>query len=171
MFFYLIEKHSKFLLHTLQMLYMYTLCDSTNNNTIVKLVPNCLYHVSGDGFKGGSDSNLQFRDTLREEEEHKPDPWRDPIQRNHMGLHLENEVAVVKTPTIISNNPVRKPLSKFRLCSWMAEGMRKMNPKGCGQKLSQSTDLEYYPDTTGGTWPLKPYNIQGHRTRIRAESS
>jgi len=25
-----------------------------------------------------------------------------------MGLHLENEVAVVKTPTIISNNPVRK---------------------------------------------------------------
>jgi len=38
---------------------------------------------------------------LREEEEHKPDPWRNP-----MGLHLENEVAVVKTPTIISNNPV-----------------------------------------------------------------
>jgi len=41
---------------------------------------------------------------LREEEEHKPDPWRNPIERNHMGLHLENEVAVVKTPTIISNN-------------------------------------------------------------------
>ena len=40
------------------------------------------------------------------EEEHKPDPWRNPIQRNNMGLHLENEVAVVKTPTIISNNPV-----------------------------------------------------------------
>ena len=43
---------------------------------------------------------------LREEEEHKPDPWRNPIERNHEGLHLENEVAVVKTPTIISNNPV-----------------------------------------------------------------
>ena len=43
---------------------------------------------------------------LREEEEHKPDPWRNPIERNHMGLHLENEVAVVKTPKIISNNPV-----------------------------------------------------------------
>jgi len=43
---------------------------------------------------------------LREEEEHKPDPWRNPIERYHMGLHLENEVAVVKTPTIISNNPV-----------------------------------------------------------------
>ena len=30
---------------------------------------------------------------LREEEEHKPDPWPKPIERNHMGLHLENEVA------------------------------------------------------------------------------
>ena len=43
---------------------------------------------------------------LREEEEYKPDPWRNSIERNHMGLHLENEVAVAKTPTIISNNPV-----------------------------------------------------------------
>ena len=43
---------------------------------------------------------------LREQEEHKPDPWRNPIERNHMGLYLENEVAVVKTPTIISNNPL-----------------------------------------------------------------
>ena len=30
---------------------------------------------------------------LREEEEHKPDPWRNPIERNRMALHLENEVA------------------------------------------------------------------------------
>ena len=43
---------------------------------------------------------------LREEVEHKPDPWRNPIERNHMGLYLENEMAVVKTPTIISNDPV-----------------------------------------------------------------
>ena len=43
---------------------------------------------------------------LREEEEHKPHPWHNPIERNHMGLRLENEVAVVKAPTIISNNPV-----------------------------------------------------------------
>jgi len=43
---------------------------------------------------------------LPEEEEHKPDPWRNPIEINHMGLHLENGVAVVKIPTIISNNPV-----------------------------------------------------------------
>jgi len=34
---------------------------------------------------------------LREEEKHKRDPWRNPIERNHMGLHLENEV---KTPII-----------------------------------------------------------------------
>ena len=41
-FFYLIEQHSQFLLHTLQLLYMCTLCDSTNINTIIELVPNCL---------------------------------------------------------------------------------------------------------------------------------
>ena len=58
--FYLIEQHSKFLLHTLQVLYMCTLCDSTNIN-IIEFVP----HVSGDGFIGGSDSYLQFRDTCR----------------------------------------------------------------------------------------------------------
>jgi len=59
MYFYLIEQHSKFLLHTLQVLYICTLCDSTNINTIIEFVP----HVNGDGFNGGSDSYLQFRDT------------------------------------------------------------------------------------------------------------
>jgi hypothetical protein len=34
--FYLIEKHSKFLLHNFQVLYMCTLYDSTNVNTIMK---------------------------------------------------------------------------------------------------------------------------------------
>jgi len=58
-FFYLIEQYSKFLLHTLQVLYMCTLYDSTNINTIIVFVP----HVSGDGFNGGSNSYLQFRDT------------------------------------------------------------------------------------------------------------
>ena len=56
-FFYLIEQHSKFLLHILQ--YMCTLCDATNINKIIEFVP----HVSGDGFNGGSDLYLQFRDT------------------------------------------------------------------------------------------------------------
>jgi len=44
---------------------------------------------------------------LREEEEHKADTWRNPIERNHMGLYLENEVArrvaSVETPTITFN--------------------------------------------------------------------
>ena len=53
--FYLIEQYSKFLLHILQVLYMCTLCDSTNINTIIEFVPNCSEHVSGDGFNGGSD--------------------------------------------------------------------------------------------------------------------
>jgi len=43
-------------------LYTCTLCDSTNINTIIEFVPNCLLHVSGDGFNGGSGSYLQFRD-------------------------------------------------------------------------------------------------------------
>jgi len=41
-FFYLIEQHSKFLLHTLQVLYMCILCDSTNINTIIEFVQNSL---------------------------------------------------------------------------------------------------------------------------------
>ena len=39
--FYLIEQHSTFLLHTLQVLYICALCDSTNINTIIEFVPNC----------------------------------------------------------------------------------------------------------------------------------
>jgi len=35
-FFYSIEQHSTFLLHTLQVFYMCTLCDSANINTIMK---------------------------------------------------------------------------------------------------------------------------------------
>jgi len=50
---------------------------------------------------------------LQEEEGHKPVPWRNPIERNHMGLHLENEV--VKTPTFISNNPVHREPSGWIL--------------------------------------------------------
>jgi hypothetical protein len=30
---------------------------------------------------------------LREEKEHNPEPWHKPIERNHMGMHLEKEVA------------------------------------------------------------------------------
>jgi len=32
---------------------------------------------------------------LREEEEYKPDPWRNPTERNHMGLHLQCTVHCV----------------------------------------------------------------------------
>ena len=42
---------------------MCTLCDSRDINTIIQFAPNCLQYVSGDGFNGGSDSYLQFRDT------------------------------------------------------------------------------------------------------------
>jgi hypothetical protein len=58
---YLIDQHSKFLLLTLQELYMWTHYDSTNINTVIQFVPNFSYHVIGNGFNGGSDSYLQFR--------------------------------------------------------------------------------------------------------------
>ena len=38
-------------------------------------------------------------------EEHKPDPWRNPIERNHMGLHLENEMC----------DKLLKPRQSFRI--------------------------------------------------------
>jgi hypothetical protein len=43
---------------------------------------------------------------LREEEEHSSDFWRNPVERNHMGLHLENKV---KTLTVIFNDVVYFP--------------------------------------------------------------
>ena len=57
-FLYLIEQHSKFLLHTLQVLYICKFCDSTNINTIIEFIPNCLQHISGYGFNGGSDDRV-----------------------------------------------------------------------------------------------------------------
>ena len=108
MFFYLIEQHSKFLLHTLQVLYMCTLCDCTNINTIIEFVPL----VSGDGFNGGSDSYLQFRDT------HAPCFLKlcIPPSNGNVRWWLFPEFGAELplnncTPTIILNNPVfRQPL-------------------------------------------------------------
>ena len=102
-FFYLIEQHSKFLLHTLQVLYMCTLCASTNISTIIDFVP----HVSGDGFIGGSDSYPQFRDT------HAPYllklciPPSNGIVRWWLFPEFGAESPLDNcTPTIILNNPV-----------------------------------------------------------------
>jgi len=101
--FYLIEQHSEFLLRTLQVLYMCTLCDSTNINTIIEIVPL----VSGDGFNGGSDSYLQFRDT------HAPFllklciPPSNGIVRWWLFPEFGAEFPLDKcTPTIILNNPI-----------------------------------------------------------------
>jgi len=101
--YHLIEQHSKFLLHTLQVLYMYTLCDSTNIKTIIEFVP----HVSGDGFNGGSDSYLQFRNT------HAPCllklciPPSNGIVRWWLFPEFGAELPLDNcTPTIILNNPV-----------------------------------------------------------------
>jgi len=102
--FYLIEQHSKVLLHTWQVLYMWTLCDSTNIKAIVEFVP----HVSGDGFSGGSDTYLQFRDT------HTPCllklciPPSNGIVRRWLFPEFGAELPLDNcTPTIILNNPVQ----------------------------------------------------------------
>ena len=104
MFFYLIElQHSKVLLHTLQVLYMCTICESTNINTIIEFVP----HVSSDGFSGGSDSYLQFRDT------HAPCllklciPPSNGIARWWLFHEFGAELPLDNcTPTIILNNHI-----------------------------------------------------------------
>jgi len=57
------EQHAKIFVHTLELLCICTICDSTNINTIIQFFPNCSYHVSGNGFNSVSDSYLQFRDT------------------------------------------------------------------------------------------------------------
>ena len=108
MFFYLIEQHSRFLLHTLQVLYMCTLCDSTNINTFIEFVPQ----VSGDGFNGGSDSDLQFRDT------HAPCllklciPPSNGIVRRWLFAEFGVELPLDNcTSTIILNNPVQSSTS------------------------------------------------------------
>jgi len=62
-FFNLIEQHSKFWLHTLQVPYICTLCDSTNINTIIEFV-SAVRSMQQPSFQG----------YLREEEKHKPDP-------------------------------------------------------------------------------------------------
>ena len=102
-FFYLTEQHSKFLLHTLQVLYICTLCDSTNINTIIEFVP----YVSGDGFSDGSDSYLQFRD------KHAPCllklcvPPSSGIVRWWLFPEFDAELSLDNcTTTIILNNPV-----------------------------------------------------------------
>ena len=104
-FFYLIEQHSKFLLHTLQVLYMCTLCDSTNINTIIEFV----LRVSGDCFNGGSDWYLQFRDR------HAPSlfklciPPSNGIVRWWLFPEFGAELLLENcTPKIVLNNSVYK---------------------------------------------------------------
>ena len=89
------------------MLCMCTLCDSTNINTIIEFVPNCLWYVSGDGFNGGSDSYLHFRGT------HAPCllklciPPSNGIVRWWLFPEFGAEFPLDNcTPTLILNSPV-----------------------------------------------------------------
>ena len=104
--FHLTEQHSQFLLHNLQVLYMCTVCNSTNINTIIQFVSNCLQHVSSDGFNGGSDSYLQFRDTCGKRGNINLILDVTPQKEITWGCIWRTRWQVVKTLTIISNNSV-----------------------------------------------------------------
>jgi len=106
-FFYLIEQHSKFLLRTLQVLYMRTLCDSTNINTIIEFVPHktpshCCSPPLVNCAPSGVMHNYCTPHIIKESFEN--------FLIHRCNYILLSQVycvwQVVKTPTIILNNPV-----------------------------------------------------------------
>ena len=106
--FYLIEQHFNFLLHTLQVLYMCTLCDSTNINTTMKckqkkkdfslpfaaILVNCA--------PSGKMRNYCTPHIIKENFEN--------FEIHRCNYILLSQVycvwQVVTTPTIVSNNPL-----------------------------------------------------------------
>jgi len=91
---------------------MCTICDSTNINTIIEFVP----HVSGDGFNGGSDSYLQFRDTHVACLLKLCIPTSNGIVRWWLFPEFGAELPLDScTATIISNNPVRNTARTWTL--------------------------------------------------------
>ena len=90
--FYLIKQHSKFLLHTLHVLYIWTLCDFYKHQHDNRVRSKLFVAFQRWWFQWRFWFVPSVQRYLREEEEHKPVPWRNPIERNHMGLHLEKEV-------------------------------------------------------------------------------
>jgi len=158
--FYLTEQHSKFLLHTLQVLYMCTVCDSTNINTIictytglfkmtVRVLTTCHTQYTSDSsecifylteqhspvfvtyltgalyvrtlwfYKHQHDNPVRSKLSvacqrwwfqwrfwflpsvpgyLREEEEHKPDPWRNTHREKSHGVAFGELVGKLLKP-------------------------------------------------------------------------
>jgi len=71
---------------------------------IIKFVPNCFWHVSGDVFSGGSDTYLQFWDTCGKRRSINLILDVTPQKDITWGCIWKMRWQVVKTPTIISNN-------------------------------------------------------------------
>jgi len=107
--FYIMEQHSKILLHTVQVLYMCTLCGSTNINTIIdnhcwhatnslertRISCWCLYNHKG----------CTYRAPVR----YVTKIWSVVLLNKKIHILLSQVYCVwqvVKTPTIILNNPV-----------------------------------------------------------------
>jgi len=114
-FFYLIEQHSKFLLHNLQVLYMCTICDSTNINMIIKFVPHKtpsslpFTAIVVNCAPSGEMPNYCTPHIIKENFEN--------FLIHQCNYILQSEVycvwQVVKTMTIIFNNPVYPSLASY----------------------------------------------------------
>ena len=73
------RKTLQVLLHTLQVLYKYTICDSTNINTIIELVPNrfvVCYSVSVTVLCAGQRHRGTYNETVWNEHDYRVDICR-----------------------------------------------------------------------------------------------
>ena len=94
-------------LHTLQVLYMCTLCDSTNINTIIQFVPHktpshCLAAILVNCAPSGEMHNYCTSHIIKENSENFLIQWCSYILLYQVYCVWQ----VVKTQTIILNNPV-----------------------------------------------------------------
>ena len=149
--FYLVEQHSKFLLHTLQVLYMLTLCDSTNINTIIEFVPNCLQNVSGDGFSGGSDSYLQFRDTCGKRKNNCK------VCNKNLGVVLSNKNIHSYLKCIV-HDTLLKPQQSFRITLY--KNVRFSHWEKSPESTREETYIQYRD--------LLPYLLHGTQSFLRS---
>ena len=145
MHFFLVEQHSKFLLHNLQVTYMCTLCDSTGLFEFVVVLTTCHTQYTWDSsicsflfnrttlpvfvtyltgalyvhtlwfYKHQHDNPVRSKLSvacqrwgfqwrfwfvpsvpgyLREDEEHKPDPWRNLVGAEGNSRHSERNISL-----------------------------------------------------------------------------
>ena len=150
MLFYLMEQHTKCLLRTLQVLYICTLCDSININTIIdnhrwhatnslertRSLCWCLYNHKGCIYRASVRSLTKT--------------WRVVLLNKKKHVLLSQVYCVwqvVKTPTIISNNPVQvKPRQPVE---WQALGRSDDKHERSVRRAGLSVENQNLPSDIG----------------------